>query len=384
MFSNSAEDLAAKWILESGIQNATKEIRTNGGFNGWFDVTSKTYPFIYSEITGYGISSLIYLKKIYKSGVFSERAIAAAKWLINNAITPEGGVLTKYYYDNNNADERYRFENQNVFAFDTGIVLYGLCKVAAETNSEEIVVNCRKIADFLVSNMLKKNGELNAVWDLKRNEPFNDENKWSTCSGSYHSKIAMSMIAMHELTGEKSYRKTAERICETALKFQQPDGRFVTHSGNTHMHPHCYSAEGLLYAGNKLDRKDFIESSAKASNWAMNQQKENGGIPFLLENGKFVLHERTDVLAQVLRLASIFKQKTMLIAGADRINKLRNRLLGFQVKEGQQRGGIKFGFDFDGTEKGHLNSWCTMFSMQALEMNTSYKLGKKIDMEIVV
>ena len=99
MFLNSPEDKAAKWVLESGIQNLDKDQKTNGGFNGWFDVSSKSYPFIYSEITGYGMSSMVYLKKIYRSDIFLSRAIEAARWTIKNAITPEGGVLAKYYYD---------------------------------------------------------------------------------------------------------------------------------------------------------------------------------------------------------------------------------------------------------------------------------------------
>lgn len=382
MFSDSAEDMAAKWVLESGIQNVSGDVKTSGGFNGWFDVNSGSYPFIYSEITGYGMSSLIYLKGAYNSDVFLERAKLAAKWIINNAITPEGGVLTKYYYARGAADDGYKFENRNVFAFDAGVVLYGLCNVALETNDEDTKKNCHKIAEFLVNNMLKKNGEFHAAWNLKSNEPLNDESKWSTRSGSYHAKIALGMIKMHEMTGESVYEKAAEAVCEAAVKSQKEDGRFVTHGNSTHLHPHCYSAEGLLYAGKKLGRKDFLESSLKATEWALRAQKENGGIPFLFENG-FVHYERTDVLAQVLRLGSVFMAERLL-AASHNMDRLRNRLAGFQVNEGQQAGGIEFGYDFDGIRKSHLNSWCTMFSMQAFRMNSLFKSGRKIDLEIIV
>lgn len=384
MFSNSPEDAAAQWILESGIQNTSADVRTGGGFNGWLDVSTNSYPFIYSEITGYGMSSLVYMGKIYKSDIFLDRAAKAARWTIDNAVTREGGVLTKYYYDTKTADDRYRFEKQNVFAFDAGMVLYGLCNVALKTNDSGVTKSCLKIADFLVSKMLRKNGEFHAVWNLGKNEPFNDERKWSTRAGSYHAKIALPMIAMEKLTGDKEYGKVAQRVCEASLKFQHPDGRFVTHGKDTHLHPHCYSAEGLLYTGIKMDRPDFVEAAKNAANWAVSSQKESGGIPFLFENGCFVRHERTDILAQVLRLSSVFGQMKKLSVGRESIERLRNRLVEFQVKEGVQAGGIKFGFDFDGTMKSHLNSWCTMFSMQALKINKQYQLGEKIDLEIIV
>ena len=49
------------WVLYSGIQNTEGGLSKIGGFNSWFDTEKKNYRYIYSEITGYGLTTLAYL-----------------------------------------------------------------------------------------------------------------------------------------------------------------------------------------------------------------------------------------------------------------------------------------------------------------------------------
>ncbi len=375
---NSFGDLAAGWILASGIQNVSDDPKLGGGFNGWLDMDTKSHPFIYSEITGYGMSTLVYLGKLREEKTFFDNAARAANWIIRNAITREGAILTKYYYGTNG------FGNSTVYAFDTGMVLFGLCNTAKHSKNPEIIAACKKVADFLVDRMQKKGGEMHPMWDAKTNEFGDDGKQWSTVSGSYHAKMSMGLIATSEITGNDKYAAAAEKTCNSSLKFQKDDGRFVTHGDDTHLHPHCYSAEGLLSAGLKMGREDFIDASFKATEWAMNAQKSNGGIPHIYKNGAFSDYERADILAQTLRMASIFaSMKKSGIDGA-KLDALKRRLAEFQVKDGPQAGGIRFGFDFDGTFKNHVNSWCSMFALQAFYMNNQLEIGQKIDLDIIV
>ena len=70
-------DLAAKWIISSGIQS------DEGGFYAWLDLQDKSYSYLYSEITGYGITSLLFLYKIYGEKATLDKAEQAANWIIS-------------------------------------------------------------------------------------------------------------------------------------------------------------------------------------------------------------------------------------------------------------------------------------------------------------
>ena len=67
---NNAILSAKDWLVNSGIQNTKGD--EIGGFNAWYDLGANEYSYVYSEITGYGITTLLFLNKFYKNG-FLER-----------------------------------------------------------------------------------------------------------------------------------------------------------------------------------------------------------------------------------------------------------------------------------------------------------------------
>ena len=71
-----------RWLLYSGIR--IKNGSNKGAIYGWKNLNPPSYPFIYSEITGYAITSYVY---IY-SELLDYEALSAAKdcayWLIQN------------------------------------------------------------------------------------------------------------------------------------------------------------------------------------------------------------------------------------------------------------------------------------------------------------
>ncbi len=370
LMANSVE-LAENWILNSGIQNLEGEQK--GGFNSWYDLEHKKYEFLYSEITGYGITMLLYLNRLNPDKMLVERAKLAANWLLSRALHESGGIKTRHYYDTDRANHDYSFESGILYAFDNGIVAYGLVNLYNVTKEGKYLKAAENISKFLIERMQKESGEFYASYDAKSSKLMDDDSKWSTQSGSYHAKIALPMIEMFKITKDDAYRKSAINVCNAALRMQQDDGRFITYrtEKDTHIHPHCYSAEGLLYAGLRLQREDFIQGAAKAAEWVLNNTEEGGSIKCLYSFSKkmFVTYERCDVLAQTLRLAS-FLQKMGKIKDNGRISRIMERVINFQKSDGVQKGGFYYGMD---TNKPlpYLNSWCTMFALQALHMNNS-------------
>ena len=45
------------WLLNSGIQSMDEV--TKGGFFAWYDSDEDSYPFVYTEITGYALKLLL-------------------------------------------------------------------------------------------------------------------------------------------------------------------------------------------------------------------------------------------------------------------------------------------------------------------------------------
>src|SRR3989344_4260435 len=288
---NKRIKLAKNWLLNSGIQNLEGEHK--GAFNSWFDVNKKNYPYLYSEITGYGITTLIYLYGLSKEEIFLERAKLAADWLIKKATHRSGGILCRYFYKK--TEFMGSFENEEMFLFDNGMVLNGI------TN-------------------------------------------------------------LYEITKDKEYKKSAIKICDYSLKFFKDNGRVVTFSrtGNNLLHPHCYAAEGLYTVGTYFDKKKYLEYSRRATDYLFSIQKSNGGIPQFFKDDNLIDFERSYILAQTLRLGVLNSINN------EKLDKLKKRLIKFQNLNKEQKGGFRYGYDDQGNKYEHINSWCTMFALQAL------------------
>lgn len=348
--------LVAQWILSSGIQSES------GGFYAWYDLQDKSYPYLYSEITGYGITSLLYLYKTLKDKIFIEKAEQSAEWIIRYSLHPCGGIRTRLYQDDEKADKRYSFQGENIFSFDTGMVLYAMVNLYTQTKDERFLKISKMLAKFLLDKMQNKDGSLSAIYNARAREivPPRDD-KWSNQPGGFHAKVSLGLVELFKVTQDESYHNAAIRLCEYALSTQDNSGRFITdrQSRTTHIHPHCYAAEGLWYTGVSFGISKFIQSAKKATEWVYNFVSSDG-INELYDpsSQRFNMFQRSDILAQVLRLGLIFSFK-------HKIEELREVLLGYQYhgKDAGQRGGFLF---CKGNQ--HINSWCSMFAIQALAL----------------
>lgn len=327
---------AKKWLLVSGIQNVSQDHNTiSGSFNSWYDTENKNYGFLYPEITGYAITTFLYLNHLEGGNIsLVRRAELAAEWIINQAIHERGGVDARYYYD---PVTNSIHGNGMIYTFDNGIVLCGITNLYKQIKRQEYFKAIEKIR-IILDNMQKPDRSFYAIYDSKTGELVDSPEKWSTQSGSYHAKLAIGFLNLYSITEDVVYKNIAQKICENTLKNQQKDGRFVTYKreNNTHMHPYCYSAEGFLFAGLHLNENKFIKSATNATKWLLDNQLDNGGIPCLYISDEFIPYERSDVLAQTLRLAVILSSIHVLGDEYEsNIIKLMNRLCDFQCKNNE-------------------------------------------------
>ncbi len=350
---NSSVDLAAKWIASSGIQS------DQGGFFAWFNLQDENYSYLYSEITGYGITSLLFLYKLFGEEAFVDKAKQAAHWITSRSMHPCGGVRTRLFDDDEMADTSYSFTGEKVFSFDTGMVLYGIVNLYKLTGNAEYLQVSETLADFLIDRMQGQDGSLSPVYDAKKGEVLESDDKWSNRRSGFHAKVSMGLADLYRIKRSNKYRDAAVRLCEYAVTTQDESGRFITDNTDktTHLHPHCYSAEGLWYTGTLLKITSFIESAKKATEWAFANTSANGINELYNPLTKtFNTSQRSDIIAQVLRLGIIFSI-------GSKIDELKSVLLAYQYS-GEDMG-QKGGFLYD-KESQCVNSWCTMFAMQAL------------------
>jgi hypothetical protein len=351
---NSVE-LAAKWLLDSGIQSP------EGGFFAWYNLNEENHAYVYSEITGYAITTLLFLNKILNDDVFLEKAKLAATWLISYSLHPCGGVRTRLYAQDMHADKNYSFSGENIFSFDTAMALYGMINLYKMTKEDNFLKAAVTMGDFLIDRMQNYDGSLAATFNAKF-EKINPDlfDKWSNQRGSFHAKACLGFVDLFSQTQQEKYKVAAEKLAGFALTLQDFSGRFITNKADntTHLHPHCYAAEGLFYAGSYLGIDKFIEASKRAVLWAFEKVTKVGvNEVFDPLTNSFNDFQRNDILAQVLRLGLIFDLENKK---AEYLNALLLKSQ-YSGNNDRQRGGFLF------SRSGpHVNSWVTMFAIQAL------------------
>ena len=96
---------AKSLLVNSGIQNTgSRLLDVKGGFNSWYNINDENYFYTYSEITGYAITNLLFLHKREDKNIYLLKAILAAEWLLDKASHKSGGVKTRYFLDEKNAN----------------------------------------------------------------------------------------------------------------------------------------------------------------------------------------------------------------------------------------------------------------------------------------
>lgn len=365
---DKAISLSENWLLNSGIQNMHNRPKLYGSFNSWYDKDLKIYPYIYSEVTGYGVTLFLYLDKLSKDDKCLPGAVAAANWLLKYAYEePSNIVKFRFYY---HIDD---FSPRHAYAFDTGMIINGLVNLYRQTKDKSLLNKSIDMANWVTDVMQRKDGAFFSFYDIDDNIRLLSPDRWSKRPGAYHTKICFCLLGLYDIVKNEKYLEAARRICDWALGQQLEDGRFlcISEENITNAHPHCYGIEGLLYAGIYLNEEKYIKSAIKGIVWLLDKQLPNGGIPSEFIGERIVLKERCDALAQMIRLSLItLDMRKLSEKYTPSIAKMINRLLEFQSQELDlsAKGGFYYIMYSDGNKVNHINSWATMFALQALCM----------------
>lgn len=352
-----------QWLLYSGIQSTENDF-TRGSIRFYYNIETDSYSYAYSEITGYAITSFLYLNNFEPDPILIERAKLAAEYIINLAEKNIKGAI----YD------RFFYESQTLrpwlFSFDNGICLNGIVNLYRYTKEGKYLKIAKDIAKWLINNMQKSDGSFYAAYDCEQEKILEDLSVWSLQSGPHHAKIAIGLFNLYEITQDNLLKQSALKICNWTLKKQKNNGRFITFQlrEDTQIHPHLYAAEALFYAGLKLQNKEFIKSSQKAIEWILSLQLPNGGFPCQFIDGKVVSEESVYELIQTLRLWLLHNLLTGYKFKKGDFNKALNRLLEYQCRTGNEK--MKYGLYFQmkgaKTTLPHINGGAPLAAIQTL------------------
>ncbi len=239
---------------------------------------------IYPEITAYGISLACLLYKKYRQERLLQRAKDCAGYLAG--ITPEGGLPS--------------YDTPFLYTFDTGMFISGLFDLYEITREEIYLSAAKKNVDWLLKLF---DGEKFRAIDGK-----GDDSRWAESESAHLVKLAIPLTKAYVVAGENQCKETCLRLLDWGRRLQKGPGNFVINEklNRTRTHPHCYAAEGFLFAYHHLRMPEYLEAVKKAVDWLASVQNRDGSFYEWYPGGNRLTGRRvTDATAQAVRLWKI-------------------------------------------------------------------------------
>jgi hypothetical protein len=360
--SNEVFNNNIAWLLASDIRIINGQ--NKGALFGWKNLNPVSFPFIYSEITGYGITAFLWIYSVLGDTIALQAAKDASQWIIKN-------LRSYLLVARPSASDKSEEASDLYYAFDNAMIMIGLLNLHKITKEPEILKIAEQMGKTIVDRFFdgsKLIPRLDRRFNTLNESKSNGLVKWSTISGSYHSKLSIGLLELSRLTNNNLYKQVSDAICNYAISLQKSSGQFLTNPGSdiTYLHPHLYACEGLIYSGLSQSIDSHYSAGLKGIMWAITQTLTNkrGGLGATTRKDSA---EQSDCTAQLLRLLILCHsqiQNNIDVYKLDKvINKLHSRLLDFYISTGESQGGFRYHLDLDS-----VCSWCTMFSMQALHL----------------
>ena len=332
---------ASCWLIQSGIQEPC------GGVARYYRTDLQCNLPVSTEITGYAVSTFLYLSALTKLREYDEQALAAARFLTRQAWNGQSMPF-----------EMERDQSQFTYFFDCGIIVNGLLAAWRATREQEFLDVARALGMAMGADFASDRGDYHPILKLPGKVPVErDSMRWSRSAGCYQLKAAMGLWSLAEETGDPRFREPYDRILESTLGNYgsflpgHPDPCKVV----DRLHAFLYFLEGLLpRAAEKRCAAALCDGIRQVTHYVAETASE---------------FERSDVYAQLLRIR-IYADW----AGAAPLDRRAAEhesaiLAGFQAESDDPRedGGFYFGRKA-GMYLPYVNPVSTAFGLQALAL----------------
>ena len=350
---------AASWIVRA--QDATPD----DGVAHSYDIRKGRWLASYPETTGYIIPTLYDYAKHFDAPEFRDSAYKMALWEAREQL-PDGGI-------------RAGTMDAEVIAptiFNTGQVLFGLARAAAETGDETIRVSLERAADWLVAAQ-----DADGCW-RRFPSPFT-----TTRQATYNTRCAFGLVRAHDVIPKRAYLNAADRNVNWALGHARPNGwlpdNCLTHNADDSALTHtiAYSIRGILEVGARLRQTRYIDHALRMAREVAQRQNADGSLSayFLpdwrAKSSWTCLTGNSQMAINWQRLA-FETGDTTLVKHAVAANRFNMSVHDLDARNPGVRGGIPGSFPING---GYMTyrypNWAAKFFMDALMLEA---LGGKV------
>lgn len=366
--------LALNWLASSGIRCADSNSAAQGGVNQGYNWRARRYPFVYSEITGYAVSTFSnayrwtgnegYVGLAQQAADFLLRAQGSVKPAHLRGAIPQGLSLPELQ------------PGHHYYSFDAAMCLQGILDLNRVKPSSQVVASAEAIGNWLLQQMQREDGSFRSVLSTESDQsPETPDNVFGD-GGCLHAKHAIGLVKLGQLTGDSRYIVGAERVCDWVLGLQDEDGAFRATEKLSQVvsHPHCYATEGLLFAYSTLGIERYRDAARKASQWLLNVQNRDGSINIEYKRNwhhmgrrvveKWFPRRVTDATAQAVRIwlaLYYLDNDPRYLDGCRRADSFLTSMQCTSDADRNRAGAFYFW-------PGHpvMFAWCTMFALHAL------------------
>ena len=231
-------ELALDWLTRSDIRHANGNTLARGGVSQGYNWKERRYPFIYSEITGYAISTFVNAYRWTNDEIYLAAARQAAGFLLHLQTLAAGdGCPGAIPHGLTWPDLTPR---RQYFSFDVAMCLQGILDLHALDQAPELARAAQGMSDWLLTHMQQRNGSFWSMYDGATGSVADVTADFFSDGGCLHAKHAIGLLKMEQVIGNGAYAAAARQVCDWVLGLQDADGAFRATERDRQVisHPH--------------------------------------------------------------------------------------------------------------------------------------------------
>jgi hypothetical protein len=343
---------AGRWFLQSGIQEAS------GGVARFYRSDLRQNARVSTEITGYALSTLLFLYRRTGQSSYLDAGLRAARFLTRNGWHEALGTFPFEHSMNGASVPDF------AYFFDCGIIVRGLLSAWRVTEDAEFRDAAIRGGRAMLADFPGHDG-IHPILALPEKRPRAWEPRWSASPGCYQLKAALAWRELFEVTGERPFLRGYELALEDALENDRQflPGDLDQHRVMDRLHAYAYFLEGLLPV---IDRPECASAFRNGLDRAARHLREIAPV-----------FARSDVYAQLLRARLLGETCGVVALDEAAAAHEAEQAASFQIDSGDPRVGGGFLFGRKRSEDlPFVNPVSTAFCVQALALWDDRGLGR--------
>jgi hypothetical protein len=246
--------LAGAWFLDSGNQDAS------GGVARYYYTDRRQPARLSTEITGYAVSTLLYLHRKTGEARFREGALKSGRFLLRTWDERLRAMPFEWSADGDLPEHLSYF-------FDCGIIARGLLRAYGVTREAAFLDGALRCGESMRRDF-REAGEIHPILALPEKRPVPRDARWSRSPGCYQLKAALAWVELAQATGDAAWRDLYDDALRAALA---SEATFLTAEGEgervmDRLHSYGYFLEALQPVAR--ERREVLASGiARAADW---------------------------------------------------------------------------------------------------------------------